>query len=424
MNMTYKEIMPGVKLRVIESGRFETNCISVQFLSGATDEIASSMTLVPRVLRRGTALHPDMESLAAALDDMYGARIEPVSRKYGDISSAGFICDFVDPDEKMLFGVVKLLGEILLDPKTRDGAFLEEYTDGERSNLVDEIKSEINNKMSYALRRTNECIFSNTPYSVNELGTEEAAERIDAKSLFKFYKKMVSSFPCEIFFCGKYSCDEVEKAVLSVFKSGLRDKVTKLASLPPVYAEGKRVCERMDIAQASLIISMYTHETDIYLMKLMATVLGGGTASKLFTNVREKESLCYSTGAMFDSFKRVMYMYAGIDPKNSSKAEKAILREYHNCLDGNISEEEITNAKKAMIDDLLTTEDSVYAMEGFWLRASLLGDEREPREVAAAIKNTDGEKIIDAAKSFLPSVTYLLTGLEGEKDERKLLPEL
>lgn len=424
MNMTYREIMSGMKLRVIESERFETNCISVQFLSRSSDEIATSMALIPRILRRGTTKHPDMESLAAALDDMYGTRIEPVSRKYGDISSAGFICDFVDMEEKMLSGAMKLLGEILLDPKTRDGAFLDEYTDGERTNLIDEIKSEINNKMSYALRRTNECIFGKSPYAVNELGTEDAAECVDNKSLFKFYKKMISSFPCEIFFCGNYTYDEVESAVLSVFKTSMRDKVTMLSSELPQYETEKRVCEHMDIAQASLIISMYTNEKDIYISKLLASVLGGGTSSKLFNNVREKESLCYSTGAMFDSFKRVMYMYAGIDPKNASRAEKAILRELACCVDGNISEEEITNAKKGMIDDLLTTEDSVYAMEAFWLRSALLCDERAPREIASVIKNIDGQKIIDVAKAFVPSVTYLLTGMEGTGNERKLLSEL
>ena len=37
MNMTYKEILPGIKLRVIESTRFETNCISVSFMSEISD---------------------------------------------------------------------------------------------------------------------------------------------------------------------------------------------------------------------------------------------------------------------------------------------------------------------------------------------------------------------------------------------------
>ena len=112
-------------------------------------------------------------------------------------------------------------------------------------------------------------------------------------------------------------------------------------------------------------------------------------------------------------------MYAGIDPKNASKAEKAILREFKSCIDGDVSEEEITNAKKTMIDDLLTTEDSVYAMETFWLRSSLLDDERTPCEVASAIKNADGQRIVEVAKGLVPSVTYLLTGMEGTENERR-----
>lgn len=424
MNMTYKEILPGVKLRVIESSRFETNCISVQFLSKISEEGATNMTLVPRILRRGTAKHPDMESLAAALDDFYGVRIEPVSRKYGDVMTSGFICDFVDMEEKLLPEVRKLLGEVMFDPKLRDGVFVEEYTDGERTNLIDEIKSEINNKMSYALRRTVENMFGKSPYAVNELGTEESAESVSAKSVYKYYKKMISEYPCEIFFCGNYSYEEVEREVLKLFKICPRGKICAVSSEKPPFEKVSDICERLDVVQASLIIGFRTEEEDVFLSKLMTTVLGGGTNSKLFENVREKESLCYSTGAMFDSFKNTMFMYAGIDPKNSETAKRAMLREFENCVCGNITEEEIKDAKKGMIDDLLTTEDSLYAMEAYWLRATLLGDEREPLEIASAIKCKTYEQIVSAAKQLKMSATYLLTGMEANGDERKLLPEL
>jgi len=422
MKMTYKEVLPGVKLRVVESNRFETNCISIQFLSKISDETAAKMTLVPRILRRGTMKHPDMESLAAALDDMYGARIEPVSRKYGDIMTSGFICDFVDAEEKSLSAVMNLLGEIMFNPKLSEDEFLVPFVDGERANLIDEIKSEINNKMSHALRRAIEHMFKNGPYAVNELGSEEAVEMVDAKSLFRYYKKMISECPCEIFFCGRYSYEEVEEKTLRIFKLCQRGKIKSVMSETPVCTEGIRIRECMDIAQTNLIIGLKTYCDDIYALKLMTTVLGGGTSSKLFENVREKQSLCYSTGAMFDSFKKAMFIYAGINPLNAEVAEKALLHEFRNCVDGNISDEEIKIAKKSMIDDLLTTEDSVFAMEAYWLRASLLCDEREPLEVATNIKNIDSNSIVAMAKSFIVSVTYLLAGMEGAENERKLLP--
>ncbi len=423
MNMTYKEILPGIKLRVIESTRFETNCISVSFMSEISDEVASNMTLLPRVLRRGTTKHPDMKSLAAALDDMYGTRIEPVSRKYGDIMTGGFICDFVDVDGDALKNTVKLLGEVMFDPVLSDGVFSEDYVSGECTNLVDEIKSEINSKMSYAFKKINEHMFEGSPFSADELGTEEAVEKISSKSLYKFYRKLVSEAPCEIFFCGKSSFETVASEVIKMFSNCPRGKITKLLATTPEFAKGKRICEKMDVSQACLVIGMRADAGDIYHAKLAASVIGGGTTSKLFTNVREKQSLCYSTGATFHSFEKAMFMYAGIDPKNAEVAEKAIMREFEHCVHGDITDEEISDSKKGMIDSLLTTEDSIFSMEAFWLRASLLGDERTPAEAAAAVKNIDRETLEKTVNSFSLSVVYLLTGLEGEQNERKLLSE-
>lgn len=423
MNMTYKEILPGIKLRVIESTRFETNCISVSFMAGISDEVASNMTLLPRVLRRGTTKHPDMKSLAAALDDMYGTRIEPISRKYGDIMTGGFICDFVDVDGDALKNTVKLLGEVLFDPILSDGVFSEDYVEGECSNLIDEIKAEINSKMSYSFKKINEHMFEGTPYSSDELGTEEAVEKISAKSLYKFYKKLIAEAPCEIFFCGKSSFETVAESVVKMFSNCQRGKVAKLSKTAPTFAKEKRICEKMDVSQACLVIGMRADEGDIYNIKLATSVIGGGTTSKLFTNVREKKSLCYSTGATFHSFEKAMLMYAGIDPKNADIAEKAIMEEFESCIRGDITDEEISDSKKGMIDSFLTTEDSLFSMEAFWLRASLLGDERTPAEVAAAIKNIDRETVEKTVKSFELSVVYLLTGLEEEKSERKLLSE-
>ncbi len=424
MEMTYKEILPGIKLRYIESDRFETSCISVQFKSKVDARMASGMTLVPRVLRRGTVKHPDMESLAAALDDLYGARIEPISRKCGDVMTTGFIADFTDAGEADVFhSLIKLMREVIFEPKTEDGALSVEYVESERANLIDEIKSEINNKLSYAHQKAMEVMFCSGPYGVSELGTEESAEHYDSEKLTRLYKKMIATYPCEIFFCGRASIEEVERELLYLFKLCNREKINSVTSDAPVYCEEKRICERLDIAQANLLVGMRVSSADIYTAKLLATVLGGGTTSKLFVNVREKKSLCYFAGAMFDSFGKSLFMYCGIDPKNSDVAEKAVLNELNECIAGNITDEELVAAKKHMIDGFITTEDSPFSMESFWLRASLIGDERSPEEVASAINAIDGESLSETARGLKKCITYLLTGMEGGSNDRKLLPD-
>ncbi len=423
MNMTYGEAFPGVKLRVLETDRFKTCCLSIQFLSKLDDETASMKTLIPRVLRRGTIKHPDMESLAAALDDMYGAQIEPVSRKYGDIITSGFVCNFVEAEERQLSEVLKLLSEVLFEPKLEDGVFRRDYVDGERANLIDEIKSEINNKLHYASRRATEHMFKGTPFAVSELGSESSAEAISAEALYKRYKKMIAESPCEVFFCGPYSYEAVENEIKKMFKACTRLAVKNISSCAPVASECGHVTERLDILQANLLIGLSTDYEDVYVAKLLAAVIGGGASSKLFTNVREKSSLCYFAGATFDTFKRIMLMYCGIDPKNDEKAEREIMWQFESCLKGDITDEETTIAKKSMVDDLITIEDSPFDLEAFWLRSSLLHDERTPLEIAAKIKGIDGACLASVAKSFKSSIVYLLTGREEKRNETKLLSD-
>lgn len=92
-------------------------------------ETASENALIPAVLRQGTADHPDLESLSAALDELYGGAIEPVVRKKGETQCVGFVASFLDDaytleGETVLEGAAALLGELLLRPYTQNGWFL------------------------------------------------------------------------------------------------------------------------------------------------------------------------------------------------------------------------------------------------------------------------------------------------------------
>lgn len=152
------ELMPGVFLTAVQTRKFKSSYWSVRLLTPLTEETASLNAVLPRVLRRGTASCPDQERLAAALDDMYGGAVEPLVGKRGETHCFGFVASFLDdalvPDETPLLDqAAGLLGDLLLRPATRNGRLRSDYVDGERENLVSEIKSQINDKRSYAQTR-------------------------------------------------------------------------------------------------------------------------------------------------------------------------------------------------------------------------------------------------------------------------------
>ena len=68
MDISQKEILPGVSLTCLRSNKFKTACLSISLLSQLDRETASMNALIPFVLRRGTTAYPDMESLSRRLD--------------------------------------------------------------------------------------------------------------------------------------------------------------------------------------------------------------------------------------------------------------------------------------------------------------------------------------------------------------------
>ena len=115
--VTRRELFPGVWLRAVHTSKFKSSYLSATLLAPLDRRTAGANALIPEVLRRGTAVHPDMESLSAALDERYGGAVEPAVRKRGETQCVGFAASFLDDayalkGEKILEPAAGLLGEI------------------------------------------------------------------------------------------------------------------------------------------------------------------------------------------------------------------------------------------------------------------------------------------------------------------------
>lgn len=90
MEFRREEILPGVFLTALRTDKFKTASLSLSLLTQLDAETASMNALIPNVLRRGTVRCPDLDSLAAYMDGLYGLRVEPVVRCIGEIQAPGF----------------------------------------------------------------------------------------------------------------------------------------------------------------------------------------------------------------------------------------------------------------------------------------------------------------------------------------------
>ena len=114
------QLTPGVVLRHYPDNRFKTAVLSVQFQRPMCREEAALNALLSSVLLRGTAKHPDMRTITARLDGLYGATISPLMRRIGDRQTIGLFLNcledrFALPGDEILSPVIDLVKEILLE---------------------------------------------------------------------------------------------------------------------------------------------------------------------------------------------------------------------------------------------------------------------------------------------------------------------
>ena len=140
------------------------------------------------------------------------------------------------------------------------------------------------------------------------------------------------------------------------------------------------------------------------------TLFGGGMTSKLFQNVREKMSLCYSIGSSYYGTKGIVVVSAGIDFDKEQLTRDEVIRQLDICREGGITEQELRAAKEALLSSLRSTLDSPGAIEGYYATAALSGLIFSHEEYMAAVEKATIEDVVKAANTLQLHTTYFLKG--------------
>ena len=414
-----REIMQDVFLTYLPAQRFKTSRMTVQLIAPLQRETAAANALLPAVLRRGTVRCPDMESLSAALDTLYGANIDYTVRKKGERQCVGFAAGFIDDaftphGEKLLEPVSAMLGELLLDPVTHGGRFLSSYVESEKANLIDAIRGLKNDKRDWADIRLVQEMCAGEPYSVLRLGDEETAGRITNQSLYVHGQALMASSRVEVIYCGSAEAQRVEDAVLTALAALPRGAQTALPEVQRIQAPDtpRRIVETMDVTQGKLAMG-YRCSSDDYPAMVLANLIFGGTSnSKLFLNVRERLSLCYYASSSYARSKSILTVSSGVETADFERAEAEIGRQLQAVQQGDWEDWEQEGALQAIRASLLSLSDSQGALENFYLGQIAAGAEETPEELAAALEQVTKERIVAAAQTVKLDTVYFLRGKE------------
>lgn len=417
-----KTLADGIQLTIVPTNKFKTSIMRFALILPLGGEKASAFAALAPVLRRGTAQHPDMQSIGAALDTLYGARVEPFTRKVGDNLAIGFISDVVD--ETYIAGsngltaqAVAMLCAFVNDPLLQDGVFAPEYVESEKENLAIRIEAMKNDPRSYAQRRVIEVMCKDEVFGQSEYGTAEGARALQAQTLFAAYQDALQNARIELFYCGAMQPMAVEEAfckALAVLPQKKRYQPQTVVKKQPDHTV-QTVVEEMNVRQGKLSIGLRTGITgadDLYpAMMLFDNAYGGSTNSKLFLNVREHMSLCYYASSSINKHNGIMVVSSGIENKNFEIARDEILRQLHEMQKGGITSEEIESARRTVLSMLRTMADSPISLERFWLGQAVSGWHWDLEQLSRSIAAVSQEAVAKAAQSVQTDTIYFLKGV-------------
>ena len=431
MKTVRTEIMPGVWLTAIKTDKFKTSCMSINLLTQLERETASMSAVIPYVLRRGTSMHPDMESIAEELDSMYGACVEPVVRRIGEIQTVGFFASFADdkfiPDgESVAEKLAGLMGEILLSPNTKGGLFLPKYVESEKDKLLELIRSKINEKLAYSVQRLFEQMCCFEDFAVPKFGTEDTAENIYYQKLTKHYRNLISTCPVEVFYCGSMDdekiADILRDALCGMPRGEINYDIGTDIRMNAVEDKVREFSDKMNVTQGKLVMGYrlgdIMEDPDLAAIYVFNAVYGGCVTSKLFMNVREKLSLAYFASSVVDTHKGLMLVYSGIDFDKLEDAKAEIIAQLEDVKNGVVTEDELGAAKSSVSSSLRAAMDSQGELEGFYLANALDGLEFDPMELAELVDSVSLDDVMKVANSVVCDAIYFLDsdGEEGEEE--------
>lgn len=409
-----------MNIHVLPSNRFKTFAVSLYAGIPLDSKTVTSTALTPFVLRRGTASYPETLQFREQLEHLYGAGFGFDVYKRGNYQIVQFRMDtindsFVKSDAPLLAKTFDFLGEVVTKPALDHGVFRENYVAAERENVRKKLEAIINDKIRYAAERCIEEMFRGDPYRLHPLGERSDLEHITAQSLYEAYQNWLQEARLDLYVVGDTSLAEVQELIGNSFalnRAASRSYAQEKSEV--AVKEVRTVSESLDVNQGKLNLGLRTSITygdDRYASALLYSgILGSYPHSKLFINVREKESLAYYAASRYDGHKGLLTIQSGIEIANYDKALQIIQAQLSDMRSGVISDLEMSQTKAMLRNSLLEMQDSAFEMIAYDFNRVLSGKDRSVEELLSQVERVTSDDVVQAAHTFELDTIYFLTG--------------
>lgn len=414
----------GVYLDVTASKKFKTSRIMISFSRQAQSAKELAMrTLITSVLETASAKYPTQKQLADHLSYLYGANFGIYINRYGRlnqvIASLTLANDrFLKDDTNLLAAGLDFLNEVLVNPLLDEaGLFDEKIFTLQQKNLASYIKSIQDNKRSYVAMQIQSAYYTDVVQATPQMGTPEDVLALDRAEVTAYYHQMLAQDEVLITINGEVDPVQVEADCQASLNLAARPAQNwqlyyQQALLPAVI----RRVEKQVLNQSKLdfVFALnYRHPAENYAAILFNTLFGASPLSKLFVNIREKQSMAYYASSSLNAFTNSLLIQTGIEGCNAKKVEMLVLEQLTSIIAGDFSAQELQMAK----EEIITAWESQLDSQGNDLNQKnlnhFLNRQSDYATKVAKLQAVTKAQVQAVARKARLQAVYLLDGQEG-----------
>jgi predicted Zn-dependent peptidase len=288
--------------------------------------------------------------------------------------------------------------DVLVD-MLRNSKFADDEIEREKGVIVEEMNMYYDTPRDFIGGVYEELVYGDQPLGWDIIGRKETIRDANRDTFLEYTDRWYKPSRMVVGLGGNVGEDAVAK---------IEELLGDLASVEtgepdPALVEstngGRVKIHRKQSDQAHLCLGVPSYpldHPDRYALQLLATVLGTGMSSRLFTEVRERRGLAYYVFGINHSYTDTgsLYSQAGVDINRADEAVETIVHELRRIVDEPVESAELEKSRNLAKGRFLLQLENPQGMIMFGLRREVLeGEAVEPQEIQKGLDAVTAEDI-------------------------------
>ncbi|QEA59536.1 insulinase family protein [Leuconostoc koreense] len=409
----------GANLVILPTTQFKTLHIAVDFSTSVDPKHISARTLVSYLAGVSSARYKTQQQVAQKTIDLYGAHYQTDVFRIGQTHHVRFTLQVPAPTyimggKQLLTEAFDFLSEMIFNPLVDNHAFNERVFANEQQSLMNELASVKDDKSRYSMAKLREITYDKPGMCVSASGNEEAVANLNPSDVYQTYQNMINEDTMNIVVLG----DINQQQIISLLQKWPIGPHQAKEDKEPFYRQVPRVQLREVVEHKAAInqamltmayqINVEPFDDQRFAVMVMNALLGGTPLSKLFMNVREKESLAYSIYSRWQHDTGFLTIAAGLDAAKVRQTDMMIQEQIKAIQEGDFDNQTVDAIKMSLISDYLSQRDSPSSQMEVAFSRLLTRRETSEQEWIDRVRSVTADDIQNAAQKMSLQSRYIL----------------